>query len=160
VSAKLEVTIKLNILPQVLKANGECHFKVDCDGRVVQISMKQKQWSKLETASTTYPQWVAAIAGQMGAATADGFVLEQPNIQVFERKMRESEALKQVETEAAPALSSPQPRATNAAGAQAELKTPQAETKSPEKPDPVVKPPVPQAPPKSKKMGKFNVEVR
>jgi hypothetical protein len=30
--------------------------------------------------------WVAAIAGQMGKATPNGFVLEQPNIQVFEKK--------------------------------------------------------------------------
>jgi hypothetical protein len=30
--------------------------------------------------------WVAAIARQMGKATADGFVLEQPSIQVFEKK--------------------------------------------------------------------------
>jgi hypothetical protein len=45
VSGKLELTIKLNTLPQVLKANGDCHFKVDCNGRMVQISVKQKQWS-------------------------------------------------------------------------------------------------------------------
>jgi hypothetical protein len=30
--------------------------------------------------------WVAAIGGQTGKATADGFLLEQPNIQVFEKK--------------------------------------------------------------------------
>jgi hypothetical protein len=30
--------------------------------------------------------WVAAIAGQLGTTTPDGFVLEQPNIQVFEKK--------------------------------------------------------------------------
>ncbi len=154
VSAKLELTIKLNILPQVLKANGECHFKVDCDGRVVQISVKQKQWSKLETASSTYPQWVAAIAGQMGAATADGFVLEQPNIQVFERKVREGEATKKEEAEAAPASSSQQSSATSKVGAEAEAKT-----KLTEKSEPLVKQPAPQAQLKPKKIGKFDVEV-
>jgi hypothetical protein len=36
--------------------------------------------------------WVAAIAGQLGAMTPDGFILEQPNIQVFEKKPRGEEA--------------------------------------------------------------------
>jgi len=156
VSGKLELTIKLNTLPQVLKANGDCHFKVDCNGQMVQISVKQKQWSKLETASATYPQWVAAIAGQMGAATADGFVLEQPSIQVFERKARnDGEPPKQKEAEAAPASSSQQSSATSEVGAEAEAKT-----KLTEKSEPLVKQPAPQAQPKPKKIGKFDVEVR
>jgi len=45
-------------------------------------------------------------------------------------------------------------------GAQAEAKTPQAETKLLEKPDSLANPPAPQAEPKPKKMGKFNVEFR
>ncbi len=155
VSGKLELTIKLSTLPQVLKANGDCHFKVECNGRVVQISVKQKQWSKLETASATYPQWVAAIAGQMGAATADGFVLEQPNIQVFERKVRDGEPPKQKEAEATPASSSHQLSETSKVRADAE-----AETKLTEKSEPLVKQPAPQAQPKPKKIGKFDVEVR
>ena len=53
--------------------------------------MKQKQWSKLETASSTYAQWVAALSGKLGAATSDGFVLEEPNIQVFERSAKQNE---------------------------------------------------------------------
>jgi len=57
-----------------------------------------------------------------GAATKDGFVLEQPNIQVFERKVREGEPAKQVEAEAALASSSQQPSTTNEAGTQAEVK--------------------------------------
>ncbi len=155
VSGKLELTIKLSTLPQVLKANGDCHFKVDCNGRVVQVSVKQKQWSKLETASATYPQWVAAVAGQMGAATADGFVLEQPSIQVFERKTRnDGEPPKQEEAEAAPASSSQQSSATSKARADAEAKT-----KLTEKSEPLVKQPAPQAQLKPKKVGKFDVEV-
>jgi hypothetical protein len=42
----------------------------------------------LEDAQANYPQWVAAIAGKMGEATATGFVL--PNIQVFEKKPKEA----------------------------------------------------------------------
>jgi len=114
----------------------------------------------LETASATYSQWVVVIAGQMGAATKDGFVLEQPNIQVFERKVREDEPLKQVEAEAAETRASQQPSATSEAGTQAEGKIAQTETKLLEKPDPLAKPSAPQAEPKPKKIGKFNVEVR
>jgi hypothetical protein len=65
VSGKLELTIKLNTLPQVLKANGDCHFKVDCNGRMVQISVKQKQWSNWRQ-RVPLTRRVAAIAGQMG----------------------------------------------------------------------------------------------
>jgi len=160
VSGKLELTIKLSTLPQVKQVEGWCHFKIDCDKRVFQVSVKQKQWSKLETASATYPQWIAAIAGQMGAATADGFVLEQPSIQVFERKVREAEPHKQVEAEGTLSSSSQQPSAMSEVGEQAEVKTPQAETKLPEKPDSLAKPSAPQAKPKPKKIGKFDVEVR
>ena len=30
--------------------------------------------------------WVGAIAGKFGAATEKGFILDQPSIQVFEKK--------------------------------------------------------------------------
>ncbi len=41
-------------------------------------------------AQENYPQWVAAITGQMGEKMDSGFVLKEPNIQVFERKSRET----------------------------------------------------------------------
>ncbi|MCL1489745.1 MAG: hypothetical protein M1G31_03170 [Pseudanabaena sp. Salubria-1] len=44
----------------------------------------------MEDAQANYPQWVAAIAGKMGEATATGFVLLEPNIQVFEKKPKEA----------------------------------------------------------------------
>jgi hypothetical protein len=44
----------------------------------------------LEDAQANYPQWVAAIAGKMGEANATGFVLLEPNIQVFEKKPKEA----------------------------------------------------------------------
>ena len=92
VSGNLELTIKFNTLPQVIQANGRCHFKIDCSSQVFQVSMKPKLWAKLETANSSYEHWVAALTGKLGAATADGFVLDEPNIQVFERQ-----ASKQVE---------------------------------------------------------------
>ena len=152
VSGKLDLIVKINTLPQVLKANGQCHFKIDCDGRVFQVSVKPKQWAKLETASTTYAQWVAAIAGKLGAATVDGFVLEEANIQVFERGSKQNEP----QTEAA---ASQQSEVKNELGAKAEVESSQTKTKSIEQPNPLAGPTAVQAQAKPKRIGKFNVEV-
>lgn len=64
-------------------------FEIDCDGRIVSVTVKPKVFKKLEEAQANYPMWVAAIAGKMGEATANGFVLNEPNIQVFEKKPKE-----------------------------------------------------------------------
>jgi len=118
VSGKLELTIKINSLPQVQKANGVCHFKVECDGRMVQIALKQKQWTKLETANTTYGEWIAAISGKMGATTSDGFVLENANVQVFERKSKAT-----TQTDVANAEQSDRPSVTEQSGVTSEETT-------------------------------------
>jgi predicted DNA-binding ribbon-helix-helix protein len=81
---KLELIIKINELPTDVQTN-----KDDCDGRVVSVTLKPKIWKKLEDAATNYPMWVAAIAGKMGESTSNGFVLSEPNIQVFEKKPKE-----------------------------------------------------------------------
>jgi hypothetical protein len=86
-TGKLELTIKINELPQAKTLqNGWQSFELDCDGRIVSVSVKPKVWKKLTEAQANFPMWVAAISGQMGQATADGFELEQPSIQVFEKK--------------------------------------------------------------------------
>ena len=86
-TGKLELIIKINELP---KANavkdGWQSFELDCDDRIVSVTVKPKMWKKLTEAQANFPMWVATIGGQMGKATANGFMLEQPNIQVFERK--------------------------------------------------------------------------
>ena len=46
-------------------------------------------FKKLEEAQANYPMWVAAIAGKLGEATPDGFVLADPAIQVFEKKPKD-----------------------------------------------------------------------
>jgi len=116
VSGKLELTIKINTLPQVQQVNGEYHFKIDCDDHVFQVLVKPKLWIKLETASTSYEQWIAAISGKLGAATADGFVLEQPNIQVFERQSKTGASTKQ---EQAGAVEASAPEQVKAVGSTA-----------------------------------------
>lgn len=98
VTGKLEVTIKINELPSAKTVeNSWKQFEVDCDGRTVSITVKPKIWKKLEDAQVSYPMWVAAIAGQIGASTPKGFVLDNPNIQVFERKSKEPKAEQQVQ---------------------------------------------------------------
>jgi hypothetical protein len=41
-----------------------------------------KLWKKLTDAQANFPMWVAAIAGQLGTMTPNGFVIDQPSIQV------------------------------------------------------------------------------
>jgi len=88
---KMELTIKINEFPADVQTveNGWKQFELDCDGQLVRVSVKPKVFKKLEQAQADYPMWVAAIAGKMGEQFEGGFVLDQPNIQVFERKPKE-----------------------------------------------------------------------
>lgn len=89
-SGKLEVTLKINELPSATTVtNGWQQFEIDCDGRIVSVTVKPKVWKKLTDAQENYPQWVAAIAGKMGDATPNGFILLEPNVQTFEKKAKE-----------------------------------------------------------------------
>jgi hypothetical protein len=88
-AGKLEITIKINELPEVRTVeNGLQYFELDCNGRIFSVTVKPKVWKKLTEAQANFPMWVGAIAGQLGAMTPDGFILEQPNIQVFEKKSK------------------------------------------------------------------------
>lgn len=91
VTGKLEVTIKITEFPEDAKTveNGWKSFTVDCGGRLVSVTVKPKMFKKLEEAKANYPLWVAAISGAIGADTPKGFALQQPNIQVFEKKPKE-----------------------------------------------------------------------
>lgn len=87
VSGKLEATIKISELPTAESVeNGWQHFTIDCDGKQVSVTVKPKMWKKLTTAAEQYAEWVAAVTGQVGKLTPEGFVLESPSIQAFERK--------------------------------------------------------------------------
>ena len=92
IQGKLELTIKINELPDDVSVdkNGWKSFDLDCDGQILSVTVKPKVFKKLEDAQANYPQWVAAIAGKMGEATETGFVLLEPNIQVFEKKPKEA----------------------------------------------------------------------
>jgi hypothetical protein len=93
VTGKLEVTIKISDMPAAQTVeNGWKSFEVDCDGQIISVTVKPKVWKKLEDAQANYPMWVAAIAGKMGTPTKTGFILVEPNIQVFEKKPKEPAA--------------------------------------------------------------------
>lgn len=87
-AAKMELTLKVNEFPADVETieNGWKQFNLDCDGRIVTVKVKPKMFKKLEQAQETYPMWVAAIGGKMGEETDKGFILDEPNIQVFEKK--------------------------------------------------------------------------
>jgi len=112
------------------------------------------------------------LTGKLGAATADGFVLEEPNIQVFLRQQskqvnepKELDAPAQVQA----TVSAP-PKVASSSGAATRAKIPQVKTqagetttalpKPEEKPDPLAQPFTPNSETKPKKIGKFNVQVR
>jgi len=94
VQGKLELTIKINELPAdvTVDKNGWKSFDLDCDGQTFSVTVKPKVFKKLEDAQANFPMWVAAIAGKMGEATETGFVLLEPNIQVFEKKPKEAKS--------------------------------------------------------------------
>jgi hypothetical protein len=88
---KMELTIKINQFPVEVKTvkNNWKQFNVEAGDQIVSIVVKPKIFKKLEQAQENYPQWVAAISGQIGERTEKGFVLKQPTIQVFQRKLKE-----------------------------------------------------------------------
>jgi len=105
-TGKLELTIKINAIPQPARLVKDLWvFELECDRHLVSVAVKPKTWKKLQQAQTDFPQWVAAITGQMGAATEQGFVLEQPNVQVFEKKPKA--AVEQPAVELSPTPHSP-----------------------------------------------------
>jgi hypothetical protein len=89
-AGKLEVTIKIHEVPTEVttKTNGWKEFTLDCGGRLVLIAVRPRMWNRFEEAAKAYPLWVASITGTMGATNGKGFVLNEPAVQVFERKAR------------------------------------------------------------------------
>ena len=88
VAGKMEVIIKISEFPQDIKTTTDQwkQFVVEADGKEVTITVKPKNFNKLEQSAKQYPLWVAAINGKVGSITEKGFNLIDVNIQVFERK--------------------------------------------------------------------------
>ena len=94
VSGHLEITLKFNRLPQPMAVKAGMKIGVQTDSALVVTTLLPKTWKKLTQAATAYPQWMASITGTLAAKTgADGsavMVLEEPALQVFEKKAKPS----------------------------------------------------------------------
>ncbi|MFY9221196.1 MAG: hypothetical protein WAQ98_00925 [Blastocatellia bacterium] len=85
--AQMDITVKISELPSEVNTNeqGVKQFYVKANEREVFIAISSKQYNKLVTAQQTWPSWIGRIAGKLGQATKDGFILDQANVQVFEK---------------------------------------------------------------------------
>lgn len=96
VPGKLECTIKITQLPVEAEIStdkhGWKHFHVDCDGHSVLVALRPRMYQKIVEASQQWPLWLAAISGRMGQVQGQGFTLQEPAVQVFERKARPAPA--------------------------------------------------------------------
>ena len=86
---RMEVTIRVNQMPSFeLVENGWKRFHMDCDGKIIVATVRPKMFKKFEEAAAQYPYWIATVTGKVGSLTGNGFVLDSPSIQAFERKMK------------------------------------------------------------------------
>jgi sRNA-binding protein len=117
IPGKLEVTLKINQLPQAKPASAQTVvFAVQAEGATVVVELKNKMWNHLKTAAETYPQWVAAITGPMGEAVAGGFRLVNPAVQVFEKKPKPNAAAPPVPEPKVTEPKAPEPPTSPAVG--------------------------------------------
>jgi hypothetical protein len=88
VPGRLDITLKISQLPQAQKLkDGWKRFFVQAGDVRVMVTVRPKVFERLVQAQARYPLWIAFITGQMGVSTGGRhFQLEQPNLQVFERK--------------------------------------------------------------------------
>jgi hypothetical protein len=90
VKGRLELTLKFSELPKAIPGERDFTFGVDCEGTLIQISVRPRLWNRLTQAAQEYREWVATVTGKLGPATDKGFVLLEPGLQVFEKKPKEA----------------------------------------------------------------------
>lgn len=90
IAGKLEAIVKFGALPTDVSTDKSGHktFAIQCETHAVRMTLRPKLWKKLEDAARDWPQWVAAVAGQLGPVEGSVFVLLEPNLQVFEKKAK------------------------------------------------------------------------
>jgi len=111
IAGKIEVTVKITQLPSEVhtkRKNGWKQFTLDCDGHPVIVTLRPRMWNKLEHAQANYAAWVGQLSGRMGQRHGQGFVLVEPNLQVFEKKAK-APAEAEAEAEAKPAEAEAKP---------------------------------------------------
>lgn len=94
VSGRLELTVKFSQLPQPITVKAGMKIGIQTDTALVVATLSPKVWKKLQQAHAIWPQWVASLTGKLGAQvpadTGIVVVLEQPALQVFEKKAKPS----------------------------------------------------------------------
>lgn len=91
IPGKIEVVIKINQLPTEVRTVGrEVQFTIDTGEQIVAVTMKTRTWDRLVQFNQSGAAWVAAIKGKMGMRVEKGFVLEQPSVQIFEKKPQDA----------------------------------------------------------------------
>ncbi|WP_295396812.1 ProQ/FinO family protein [uncultured Thiodictyon sp.] len=92
VSGHLELTVKFSQLPTPVQVQAGLKIGIQTDRALVVAILPPKAWKKLAQAADAWPHWVAALSGrlgaQVGAAAGPVIVLEQPALQVFEKKAK------------------------------------------------------------------------
>ena len=116
IPGKLDVTLKINTLPPVKTTGQTVLFAVQAEGQTVIVELKTKAWNNLKNTAESYPQWVAAITGQMGEAIEGGFRLVNPAVQVFEKQPKPDAAASPAPAPKAPEPKTPAPPGSPALG--------------------------------------------
>jgi len=95
ISGNLELTIKIDQVPTnvITHQNGWKSFRIKCGERIVNVSVRPKVFKRLEEGTEKYGHWTAEISGKMGESTNAGFILEDPIVQVFQKKAKDIQAL-------------------------------------------------------------------
>ena len=90
VAGKIEVTLKLNQLPNWVHRgkNDEHKFFVNGGGYIFEVRCRPRTWQKLLQAQQDYPAWTAAITGQLGERIKQGFRLMNASVQIYESKVK------------------------------------------------------------------------
>ncbi|MBK5938041.1 hypothetical protein CCR96_01860 [Halochromatium roseum] len=90
VPGRLELTLKFNQLPKAVQIKDGMKIGIQTDNALVVATLRPKTWKKLTKANSDWPQWVAALSGKLGAQVptdqGPAILLEEPNLQVFEKK--------------------------------------------------------------------------
>jgi hypothetical protein len=88
VKGRFEVTVKFNELPDAKQdKDGWSTFEISAGDRVITIALGPKVWSRLVQAAKEWTQWVAVVTGKLGKVGMGGFVLDDPGLQVFEKRV-------------------------------------------------------------------------
>jgi hypothetical protein len=124
ISARMEVTLKFNELPQAKETPKGAAFALKTEDKTVVVMLPPKAWKKLKQAAVDWPLWMAALSGKIGAPlpAGDGFYLENPALVVFEKKAKPAVDVPAPEAKPAPVVITKKPAPEPVAGARPKLR--------------------------------------